>query len=105
MELLPVDAALTEIGARIVHVKVLDQTASGYVRASQCANGEEPTIDGRLDADPSRSHDLLVNARVLGDPEAISSVVDEALLALPARVSVLRREAFRPAEPRPERRA
>ncbi len=99
------DAALTEIGARIVHVKVLDQTASGYVRASQCANGEEPTIDGRLDADPSKSHDLLVNARVLGDPEAITRVVDEALLALPARVSVLRREAFRPAEPRPERRA
>ena len=79
--------------------------ASGYVRVSQCANGEEPTIDGRLDAEPSRSHDLLVNARVLGDPEAISRVVDEALLALPARVSVLRREAFRPAEPRPERRA
>jgi CobW/HypB/UreG, nucleotide-binding domain len=99
------DAALTAIGARIVHVKVLDQTALGCVRVSQCGNGEEPTIDGRLDADPSCSHDLLVNARVVGDPEVIARVVGDALAAVPARVHVLRREAFRPAEPKPERRA
>ena len=99
------DGALTDIGARIVHVKVLDQTAAGYVRVSQCANGEEPAIDGRLDADPSRSHELLVNARVIGDPEQISRVIDEAFSSLPARVTIMRREAFRPAEPRPERRA
>ena len=99
------DSALTEIGARIVHVKVLDQTASGYVRVSQCANRQEPTIDGCLDADPSHSHELLVNARVIGDPVWISRVVDEALTALPARVTIMRREAFRPAAPIPERRA
>jgi hypothetical protein len=99
------DAALTAVGARIVHVKVLDQTASGYVRVSQCANGAEPTIDGRLDADPSLSHDLLVNARVVGDPGVVARLVDDALAAVPARVKVRRREAFRPAEPKPERRA
>jgi hypothetical protein len=99
------DAALTAVGARIVHVKVLDQTDSGYVRVSQCANGAEPTIDGRLDADPSLSHDLLVNARVVGDPAVVARVVDDALAAVPARVNVRRREAFRPAEPKPERRA
>ncbi len=99
------DSALTDIGARIVHVKVLDQTAAGYARISQCANGQEPSIEGRLDADPSLSHELLVNARVIGDPDQISRVVDEALSSLPARVTVMRREAFRPAEPRPERRA
>jgi hypothetical protein len=99
------DAALTAVGARIVHVKVLDQTASGYVRVSQCANGEEPTIDGRLDADPSLAHDLLVNARVIGDPAVIAGVVGDALAAVPARVNVLRRDAFRPAQPKPERRA
>jgi hypothetical protein len=99
------DAALSDIDARIVHVKVLDQTPTGYVRISQCANGVEPVIDGRLEADPSRAHDLLINARVIGDPQAISDVVDQALSALPARVSVLKREAFRPAEPKPARRA
>jgi hypothetical protein len=99
------DAALTKTGARIVHIKLLDQTQSGYVRVSQCANGQEPTIDGRLDADPSHSHELLVNARVIGDPEQISHVVDDALSELPARVTIMRREAFRPAEPKPERRA
>jgi Ni2+-binding GTPase involved in maturation of urease and hydrogenase len=99
------DAAITETGGRIVHVKVLDQTGRGYVRVSQCANGQEPTVEGRLDADPSLSHELLVNARVVGDPERISRIVDDALSALPARVTILRREAFRPAEPKPERRA
>ena len=68
-------------------------------------HAEEPAIDGRLDADPSRSHELLVNARVIGDPEQISRVMDEAFSSLPARVTIMRREAFRPAEPRPERRA
>jgi len=99
------DAALTELGARVVHIKLLDQTASGYVRVSQCANGVEPTIDGRLDTDPSRSHDLLFNARVLGDPVIIARIVDDVFAALPAHLKVLRREAFRPAEPKPERRA
>lgn len=99
------DAALSESGARIVHVKVLDQTASGFVRVSQCANGDEPTIDGRLDAEPSRSHELLVNARVVGDPVRVSQIVDDALATLPGRVTIMRREAFRPGEPKPERRA
>jgi Ni2+-binding GTPase involved in maturation of urease and hydrogenase len=99
------DLALTGIGARIVHVKVLDQTPTGYLRVSQCASGEEPAIDGHLDADPSRSHDLLINARVIGDPAAISGVVGAALAAMPAHLSIIKREAFRPSEPRPERRA
>jgi hypothetical protein len=99
------DAGLTNIGARIVHVKMLDQTPTGYLRLSQCANGDEPTIEGRRDTEPARSHDLLINARVIGDPEAISSVVGRALSASDARISILKREAFRPSEPKPERRA
>jgi hypothetical protein len=99
------DAALTERGVRLVHLKVLDQSPAGYVRLSLCANGEEPILEGALDAAPTRAHELLINARALGDPDVLSETVAEALDAIRADVMILRREAFRPAEPRPERRA
>ena len=44
------DEALTAAGLSIVHVKVLDQADTGYVRVSLTANGEAPTLDGTLDA-------------------------------------------------------
>ncbi len=99
------DSALSERGVRIVHLKVLDQTPVGYVRLSLCANGDEPIVEGALDAAPTRAHELLVNARAVGDPDALSEAVTGALNAIRADVTILRREAFRPAEPRPERRA
>jgi hypothetical protein len=60
--------------------------------------------DGVLDAAPARRHQLLVNARVVGDPEVLSRVVEDCLRALGGEVQLALREAFRPAPPRPERR-
>jgi hypothetical protein len=95
---------LSRTGLAVAHVKVLDQTESGYVRVSLCGDGRAPIVDGVLDASPAVRHQLLVNARVVGDPEVLSRVVGECLRALGGHVELERKEAFRPAPPRPERR-
>jgi len=95
---------LARAGVAIVHVKVLDQARSGYVRVSLCGDGRAPTLEGALDASPDARHQLLVNARVIGDPEVLSRVVGECVRAAARDVRSVLREAFRPAPPRPERR-
>ena len=84
---------------------LLDQSESGYVRVSLCGDGRTPAVDGALDASPAARHQLLVNARVVGDPEVLSRVVGECLRALDGELQLVSREAFRPSPPVPERRA
>jgi len=98
------DEALTSAGAVIVHVKVLDQTSTGFVRVSLCANGAEPVADGRLDASPSLRHHLLINARARTDPETLAQVVHHCLAPLAGAVVSSRGRAFAPPPPKPQRR-
>ena len=97
--------AITIAGMEVVHVKVLDQAPTGYVRASVCASGDEPLAEGMLDASPCTRHDLIINARALGDPARLSRAVSDCLQMLGGRIDLLTREAFRPSPPTPERRA
>lgn len=94
-------AALANAGARIVHIKLLDQTASGSVRVSLVGDDLEPSADGALDASPARVHDLHVNARVLTDPPTLARCVRDALRPFASPTDVT---AFAPPAPRPERR-
>jgi len=98
------DARLATAGASIMHLKVFDDSAAGPLRASICRTGEEPQVDGDLSASPAPHHDLVVNLRALAAPETLTALVDAALAALPGRVEVEQRSAFRPAPPRPEQR-
>jgi hypothetical protein len=95
---------LARAGLAVVHVKVLDHARTGYVRVSLCGDGRAPALEGALDASPDVRHQLLVNARVVGDPEVLSRVVGECVRAAAGDVRSVIREAFRPAPPRPERR-
>ena len=97
--------SLDAAGLSIVHVKVLDRTPTGYVRASVCAPGAEPVVEGTLDASPASWHDLMINARAIGDPAQLSRLVAESLESLAMRVEITSRESFRPSPPKPERRA
>ncbi len=99
------ETSLDAAGLSIVHVKVLDRTPTGYVRASVCAPGAEPVVEDTLDASPASWHDLMINARAIGDPAQLSRLVAESLESLAMRVEVTSRESFRPAPPKPERRA
>src|SRR4051812_35105210 len=87
---------MSRAGLAIAHVKVLDQTESGYVRVSLSGDGRGPAVDGVLDASPAMRHQILINARVVGDPDVLSHVVGQCVRALSGEVQSVLREAFRP---------
>jgi Ni2+-binding GTPase involved in maturation of urease and hydrogenase len=96
-----VDTALSDAGAGIVHMKLLDRTSQGFIKAAICGNREEPVVEGDLDASPAQMHELRLNLRAAGDP----SLIEEAVkLRLPATTSNVKIDCFRPARPVPQRR-
>jgi hypothetical protein len=97
------DARLTAAGICIVHLKVIAKSDTGYVKAALTRRGEEPAVEGALDASPAARHDLLVNLRALGDPSEMRKIVEGAFSRLDAAPLAL--QAFRPAVPVPYQRA
>jgi hypothetical protein len=97
-------ARLLQASAELAHLKVLDDTSAGYVKASLCDAAGEPILEGALTASPAGDHELLVNLRARSAPEVLESIVREALQKLPGSLEILELEAFRPARPRPEHR-
>lgn len=98
------DAQLTAAGVPIVHLKVIDDTAEGFLKAAICMNGETPAVEGALDASPARRHELLLNLRAAGSPEAVRQIVESELREAPGAMTGLRLSCFRPAPPKPEKR-
>ncbi len=102
------DASLTAAGVAIVHLKLIDRSPSGWIKAAICANGQEPAVEGALDASPSARHEILLNLRALGDPslvrDLVECAVDQMQDRMQAQVSALHLECFSPAPPKPERR-
>lgn len=97
-----IDRELTAAGAAIAHAKVFTQAATGWVKAGISENGQEPFVDGRLDASPALRHLIVLNVRAAAAPELLESVVAGA--PFEGRLRVRSKEAFRPAAPRPEHR-
>jgi hypothetical protein len=98
------DTALTAVGIAIVHLKILDICPTGWLKAAICANGEEPRVEGDLDASPAGRHELLVNLRAKGEPVQVRQVVQEQLQQLAGTLLDMRLDCFSPAAPKPERR-
>lgn len=92
-------STLSAAGIRIVHLKVMAQCESGYVKAALTANGAEPVVEGVLDASPAAEHEILINLRALGSPERLREIVESALAGM--RTSDPTVQAFRPAAPVP----
>ncbi len=98
------DEALTAAGISTVHLKVFDGTSSGWLKVAVCRNGDEPRVEGHLDASPAERHELLVNLRAKGDPAHVQGVVEEQLKKMDGRMSDVRLDCFSPSAPKPERR-
>jgi hypothetical protein len=96
--------ALIVEGLRIVHLKLADDSPSGYLKASVVSNGEEPAVHGMLDASPAEVHQLLLNVRAEGDPATLRRIVEEQLAKLPGKIEVRNMQCFSPAPPKPEHR-
>ena len=85
----------------IVHLKVMAQCESGYVKAAVCRSGQEPEVEGMLDASPAAEHEVLVNLRALADPEALVFQVRTSFAVLHAEIEWRLLQSFRPAPPVP----
>lgn len=99
-----IDKSLAVAGIEIVHLKVFASSASGWLKAAICAHGEEPRIEGILDASPANRHELLVNLRAKGDPAQVRQIITAQFDLLPGRATVVHLDCFSPAAPQPERR-
>jgi hypothetical protein len=98
------DADLSAAGISIVHMKAILQSPSGYVKAALCANGQEPSVEGNLDASPAVKHSLLLNLRALGAAEKVQAIVETNLARIEGKLDNLEISCFHPAAPKPERR-
>ena len=98
------DAGFTAAGISIVHLKAIDDTPAGFLKAAICASGQEPEVEGALSASPAARHDLLLNIRALGPAERVREIVEQELDRINGELTGLHIDCFHPAAPKPERR-
>jgi hypothetical protein len=98
------DADFTAAGISIVHLKAIMNSPAGFLKAAICANGQEPLLEGALDASPSSSHSLLLNLRAVGPADQVRGIVEQNLRKMNAQLIDLQINCFHPAPPKPERR-
>ena len=88
----------------IVHLKLLTQCDSGYLKAALTASHADPVVEGTLDASPARDHEILINVRALADPAELQAIIECEFARLPARLAWKHVQCFRPAAPVPYHR-
>jgi len=99
-----IQSALTDARISIAHLKMLDRSPTGWLKVAVTANGQEPSVEGNLDASPAARHELLVNLRAKGDAAHVQQLVEEQLQKLEGSKLDLHLNCFSPAPPKPERR-
>jgi hypothetical protein len=98
------DAQFTAADISIVHLKAIINSPAGFLKAAICANGQQPEVEGALDASPASRHHLLINLRALGPASRVRGIVEGELDKLDAELTGLHINCFHPAAPKPERR-
>ena len=88
----------------IVHLKLFTDSDAGYLKAAFTGNGQDPVIQGALDASPSATHEIVLNVRALNDPESLRDIVEREFATLPARLIWQQVQCFRPSPPVPYHR-
>jgi hypothetical protein len=98
------DETLTTAGFQIAHLKMTDNTSTGFLQASIVGNGQEPAVRGSLNASPVMFHELLLNVRAAGDPVRLQRTVEKQLAKLPGKLTMKTMQSFQPSPPKPEYR-
>jgi hypothetical protein len=97
-------SALTNAGARISHLKVLDKTPGSYLKAALTSNTGDPAVEGDLTASPEVEHALRLNVRAVMDAAALRGMFLTELKQLPGERIDERFACFSPSPPQPEHR-
>ncbi len=100
-----VDADLSAADVAIVHLKAIVEAQTGFVKAAICGNGQQPAVEGNLDASPAPAHELLVNLRAIGEAGQVKAIIERDLKQMGWELQHLEIACFHPAPPKPERRA
>jgi hypothetical protein len=98
------DTALTAAGISIAHLKAIVTAPTGFIKAAIVANGQEPIVEGDLNASPASRLELLLNLRAIGDPAEVRAIVEQELQSLDAGMKQCALDCFSPKPPAPERR-
>lgn len=99
-----IDSELAAAGRAIVHMKALVSAPTGFVKAAVTLSGQEPEVEGALDASPATRLQMVLNLRSVGDPAAVRSVVERAMYGFGSQLVELGIDCFSPAAPVPEQR-
>jgi hypothetical protein len=97
------DVALTAAHVPIAHLKAIVVSSSGFLKAAISSNGQEPEVEGNLDASPADRLELLLNLRAVGEPPEVHGIVERELHRV-SGLAELVADCFSPAPPVPERR-
>jgi hypothetical protein len=98
------DTALAAQQIPIAHLKAIVTSPTGFLKAAICGNGQEPIVDGDLDASPADKLELLLNLRAVGQPTQVRTIVEQELGKLENGLTQCALDCFSPAAPVPERR-
>jgi hypothetical protein len=98
------DHDFTAEGIAIVHLKAIVHAETGFLKAAICGNGQEPALEGMLDASPALHHHLLLNARVVGEADQVRRIIEKNFAVIEGNLAGVRVRSFHPAAPKPERR-
>ena len=98
------DAEFTAAGILIVHLKAIMNSPAGFLKAAICGNGQEPVVEGAVDASPAFRHHLLLNLRVVGSAEQVQRIAERNVGESNIPLADLHISCFHPAAPTPEHR-
>lgn len=99
------DREFTASNVKIVHLKAIIDCPTGFLKAAMCASGQEPAVEGALDASPASRHHLLLNLRAVGSAQQVRDIMERQLDRILGNLTGLHIDCFHPAAPKPERRA
>jgi hypothetical protein len=99
-----IDTALSAEKISIAHLKAIVTSPTGFLKAAICGNGQEPIVEGDLDASPAGKLELLLNLRAVGEPRRVREIVQREIYELDGGLTQSTVDCFSPAAPVPERR-
>ena len=95
------DTALTARKIPIAHLKAIVTSPTGFIKAAICGNGQEPIVEGDLNASPAGKLELLLNLRAVGEPAQVRAIVEAELHKLGSGLTHSAIDCFSPAAPSP----